>query len=149
MGHSMTQTAGQFRLRRVNFAAALAAVRALAEPSVMKDWASGMSTRGGVLIPNYAWVSTHAFAEAPNLVAAISAWRWTPVVENEGEGDIVGLRFAGEKLGDDEHLFHALAPFVEPGSFLQMVGEDGERWQWRFEDGRVREIFEGQHFLEA
>src|SRR5690606_21320852 len=61
---------------------------------------------------------------------ALDAWRWVP--EREATGDIVGLRFRGERLGDDRVLFEAIAPFVEPGSFIEMVGEDGAIWRWTF-----------------
>jgi hypothetical protein len=49
------------------------------------------------------------------------------------------LRFTGQKLGDDNILFAALAPYVEADSYITMVGEseDGDEfWRW---------VFDGQH----
>lgn len=71
-----------------------------------------------------------------SLERALLAWRWTADISPAG--DLVGLDFAGETLGETEDLLRALAPFVEPGSHLDMRGEDGTLWRWSF-DGRTVE----------
>lgn len=63
-------------------------------------------------------------------------------------GDITGIHFDMEKIGDEDKLFAAIAPYVRSGSFLELVGEDGERWRWVWHDGtfekqRGRVVFEG------
>ena len=63
-------------------------------------------------------------------------WRWD-IEENDRTGAVTDIWFAGEKLGDDETLFQAIAPWVKDGSFIEMMGEDGAFWKWVFQDGEV------------
>lgn len=55
-------------------------------------------------------------------------------------GDICGISFDGEKLRDDDIFWSALAPYVEDGDFIEMEGEDLNRWRWVFKNGVCREI---------
>jgi len=57
-------------------------------------------------------------------------------VQDEDDGGI--LIFAYEsKIGDEKWFFAAAAPFMS-GEF-EWTGEDGERWKWMFEDGKMIE----------
>lgn len=48
---------------------------------------------------------------------------------------IHGISFEGENQDGTEHeMFNAIAPFVEPGSYIEMQGEDGAIWRWVFQD---------------
>ena len=49
------------------------------------------------------------------------------------------VEFLGEKLGDDEVLFEAIAPFMNDG-FIEMQGEDGHHWRWVFKDGKLHDV---------
>ena len=49
------------------------------------------------------------------------------------------IYFEGEKYGDDDLIFNAIAPYVEDGSYIQMNGEDGAIWRWVFENGKCVE----------
>lgn len=114
---------------------------------------------------SYSWVRTEEFVQADSLREALGAWRWPAVVSSDertdgwvcrrmfsGEGDIEGLDFAGEKLGDDSELMHAIAPYVDPGSHIDISGEDGDHWRWCF-DGRIcvqqegRIVYDGEGSL--
>lgn len=61
-------------------------------------------------------------------------------IEEDDNGNIFGIWFIGEKLGEDYEILNAIAPAVENGSYVQMVGEDGEFWRWIFKDGECKEI---------
>lgn len=37
-------------------------------------------------------------------------------------------------------MFKAIAPFVKDGSFLEIHGEDGAMWRWKFSNGKMRQI---------
>lgn len=41
------------------------------------------------------------------------------------------------KIGDEEHFFRALAPYVEHGSYICWRGEDGALYRWEFMDGKM------------
>lgn len=43
--------------------------------------------------------------------------------------------FVDEKWSDNDRFLQAIAPFVQPGSYIQMVGEDGTIWREVFENG--------------
>lgn len=60
--------------------------------------------------------------------------------ELDDDGNITGIEHIGHNLGDDLEIFQSIAPFVAEGSFLDMSGEDGERWKWVFKDGKCQEI---------
>jgi hypothetical protein len=51
---------------------------------------------------------------------------------------IVGWQ--AEKVGDEGEFLSAIAHLVKPGSFIDWVGEDGDRWRWRFKDGVMATI---------
>lgn len=76
--------------------------------------------------------------QAPTLEEALRACRYRCVVADNG--DIQALHFEGEKLGSDKELLSYIASFVEPGSFLEFMGEDGDLWRWYFHDNTVSEV---------
>lgn len=59
-------------------------------------------------------------------------------VDYNDDGDICDISFGGDKYADDIIFFTALAPYVESGSYLLYMGDDGP-WKWEFVDG---ELFE-------
>lgn len=59
---------------------------------------------------------------------------WSPTIDYDGCVD--GINFIAEKMGDDERLFEAIAPFVNEGSYIQMYGGDNDQWKWKFVNGK-------------
>lgn len=43
--------------------------------------------------------------------------------------------FSGEKYGCEDEIFKAIEEFVEDG-YIEMLGEDGDRWRYVFKDGK-------------
>ena len=68
----------------------------------------------------------------------LEEWGWSG--RYDAGGDVIGLEFDREKLGDEEMLFGALVPFVAPGGYIEMVGEDGDIWRWVFDGGTVSRV---------
>jgi len=128
MGYHMEQRDSQFRIERKNFGKALLAIKALSGHETITD-GSG---------PHFSWVRTEEYLGAETLGAAIHAFRWAAEVDGP-EGDIIDIRFRGEKLGDDEQFLRVLAPFVVKGSFIEMQGEEGAIWRWTFDGYTVIE----------
>jgi len=126
MGYCITQEYAEFSIKAENFCKALAAIKDLAGRETIR-------CSGGP--SHFSWVETEEFLQARTLREAMEAWRW----DVEMEDGVIGIEFTGEKLGDDLMLFKAIAPFVEPGSYIEMRGEDGAHWRWIFEDGDVKE----------
>ena len=127
MGIHLEQGRTKFCIKAGDKAAALAAVKALATRT------QEMSGRSGG-VPHFSWVTTERFEHAATLEEAFDAWGWEAVTV-EDAGDIKGLRHLGEKLGDEDTLFAALAPFVVSGSYIE-ARADCDPFRWRFEQGR-------------
>lgn len=51
-------------------------------------------------------------------------------------GDIIVYGFDG-KSKNEEKIFEAIAPYVEPNSYIEWRGENGEMWRNVFENGRM------------
>lgn len=84
------------------------------------------------------WIRADEVTEALTFMDLMEACRWEFEVQNR-TGEICGIQFIGEKLGDDLKLLNFIAPCVSPGSFINMEGEDGHRWQWYFDGQNCQE----------
>lgn len=79
---------------------------------------------------NYAFVQNDVVLKASDIYDALAEWRWLPLIDDEG--NVEDLEFTGEKLGGEQVLFDAIAPFVEAGSYIVAARDDGRVWRWRF-----------------
>lgn len=129
MGYYMNQRAASFRIKQQNIFKALAAVQALHGNETIKDGSGRYLS----------WVDQD-FHKRTTLLEILDCWRWQ-IEKDRQTGDVVDICFNGEKLGDDETLFSALAPFVEDGSFIEMGGEDDALWRWVFKGGKCQEVY--------
>lgn len=77
-------------------------------------------------------------ANARHLENAVGQFDWELVFDDDD--NVVNIKHCCEYLGNETILFHTLAPFVKPGSFIQMLGEDGELWRWVFNETICKEI---------
>lgn len=125
MGYSAHLRDSRFRIDADRKRAALATIKALFSPQLLAQ-------HGG----KYSWVDAQTCLATRSLAAMLEEWGW-PIKIDEDD-NVIGISFdAGDnKLGDEDVLFGALAPFVQAGSYLAMVGEDGEHWRWYF-DGQT------------
>ena len=130
MGYCIEQRDCDFRIKAENVDKARDAIKVLA--SRVSEGGGG-TYRGGQTIEKYfSWVRTEDFANAETLEDAMRAWRYEVEFNGDGSGDVAWIMFHGEKYGDDEKLLQAIAPYVEPGCFIEMQGEDGALWRWTF-----------------
>jgi hypothetical protein len=83
------------------------------------------------------WV-THPGDDA-RLAEVFDAWAFSTAESGpEGESDLEVDSFVAEKMGAEELLFEAIAPYVKHGATVEVIGEDGERWRYLFEDQQVK-----------
>jgi hypothetical protein len=87
----------------------------------------------------FAWVYSDVIQKCTNLEEALAEMRYQATFDEAG--NIVDLEFTGEKLGDDTKLFNCIAPFVEDGSYIEMVGEDGDTWRWVFNNEICEKVY--------
>lgn len=125
MGYCMNQQAAEFCIKAENIGATLTAIKNLHGKETYPD------SRG----KHFAWVDEN-FYQINDIVEMFEEWRW--VVHRDPEGNIDQIDFCGEKYGDEDLLFKAIAPYVEPGSYIEMCGEDGEAWKWVFTDKKLK-----------
>lgn len=135
MGYCMNMQDSSFYIPKASFSDALAAIKGVMNNS---DKMHGASYEGGKETCRwYSWVNTDAVLAAETLQEAMCVWRWKPYVSDSG--DIEGISFFGEKSGQDEVFFRAIAPFVKSDSYICMHGEDGAHWRWYFDGFRCLE----------
>ena len=119
MGYHMEQLDSNMQIKRRHHAKALKALAPLLE---------------GRIAPRKR-TSTERLQDALNWLG------WDSEIGN-GTGDIVWVRFEGEKDHDDEKIWALLAPFVQPGDHITLSGDDGAYWRWRF-DGKAMTTLTG------
>lgn len=127
MGYCIKMTDSNFSIKSENFAKALEALKgAFKEENMTISDASGK---------HFSWVSTKRVLDCDTLEKALEEIRYLSVYDENG--DICNLVFTGQKYGDEDVFFNALAPYVEAGSYLCFEGEDGDIWTWAFSGGKV------------
>ena len=126
MGYCIFQGKSAFFMGNETLDRALKAIQGLHGKETIKD-SSGK---------HFYWVANEFYLH-DNLPHMLREWRWDASMD--GDGNVVGLSFSGEKSGDDLILFGAIAPFVKKGSYIEMEGEDGECWKWVFNGKTCRE----------
>ncbi len=116
----------RFRILASNIGPAEAAAKALA--------AGAARTRA-----KYAGVDIHEMTQATSLREMFRAWHWELEFDEEGNVCAVEGPTCG-KTGDEKVLFDVVAPFVEEGSYIQIIyDEDNSIWRWTFRDGKCAE----------
>jgi hypothetical protein len=96
-----------------------------------KDLLFGGERRGNEIVRHFAFINHEKVLNAVNLEEALYYCRWAP--EFDQQGNIIDIEFTGEKYGNEDILFNALAPFIEEGSYITMVNDRREIWRWRFD----------------
>jgi len=54
----------------------------------------------------------------------------------DDDGNLVGVHY-DNKIGSEQHFFHAIAPYMADGSYIDWQGEDGAFWRWGFRNGKM------------
>lgn len=81
------------------------------------------------------------FVSSENSGRVLAAMQHQPYdLKLDDDGNITGISFCGEKLGDELMVFQRIAPYVRDGSFIEMEGMDNETWRWIFTNGKCREV---------
>jgi hypothetical protein len=131
MGYRISLEDVKFRIRADRKADALAAAKQL--KSVEQKVGNG----GNGTIRWFSWMNGVDLSEIQTLEEMLESWRYETVID--ADGNVVDLSFLGEKIGQEDLLWQAIAPFVEPGSFIEMSGEDGAHWRWIFDGETCQE----------
>ena len=134
MGYCIEMTDSKFVIKKENFQKALDNFKSVFVPENM----TCIDYIGHKYEPHFRWVDTNRALNSKTLEDVLIEIRYKPFFN--ANGDIVQVEFTGEKYGDEYTFFSALAPYVEDGSCLGFEGEDGLKWEWRFNQGKVEKI---------
>jgi len=83
---------------------------------------------------HYPWTGHPPPGGFQSLYQAFDAWRFDYDRAAGGQPGTLTY-FTGEKCGDEEMLFEAIAPFAI--GQIRALGEDGAQWGFDFEDGKL------------
>lgn len=75
---------------------------------------------------------------ALTLEAAAAQCGWA--LEFDDNDNVIGIEHLNSYEGQEKLLFGAMAPYVKPGSFIEMAGEDGDFWRWYFTGEACKEV---------
>lgn len=89
-------------------------------------------TRGNVTKFRYFFMDVNTTEEA------LESWSWHP--EMDGDGNITKLTFMALNEGDYDILFRQIAPFVEPGSWIEMANDEGFHYLYFFNGIKVKYV---------
>jgi hypothetical protein len=152
MGYHVEVSIEEVTIPAGKVGAALTALASLMG-QVQEKGGGGSYVPGKEPVKHYSWVTTATCLNhltERNLIGFLFEWRYeasegdpmTPV-EQLAQGqefcDVSVDYFDGGKWGDDEHLWKALAPFVEDGGVIEFKGEDGHYWRYVFGGGTMTE----------
>lgn len=131
MGYYIEMTDSNFIIKKSNFEKALKNLKGVFIPKNMTchDYVNGKK------YPHFMWVNTRTVLDSTTLEEAMTGIRYIPIYNVNG--DICNVEFTGEKYGDENIFFSAIAPCVKDGSYLLFEGEDGSKWTWNFNNGKV------------
>lgn len=127
MGYCIQLKDSKFTIKNENIDKALDAMIQLGDGSNNEDASGG---RLGGKTRWFAWMNLANPSEWSSIQRASRDWRYPMDVDING--DVIGISFIGEKIGQEQLMFETIAPFVEAGSFLDFIGEDGAQWRLEF-----------------
>jgi len=137
MGYCMSMRAAKFHVSEALKAKALEAIKGtMKDESNMRggSWTGGKQTERW-----YSWVSTKAVLAALTFEDAMREWGYPVSSNGMNNDDVDDISFEGEKIGQEDFLFRAIAPYVTDGSYIEMQGEDGALWRWLWARGEFHE----------
>ena len=146
MGYCISMIDSDFRMKAESKPAALQALKDMWDDETNMSggsWGSG----GQKEQKWFAWMNNSDIQNCVTFEQAMNEWRYPVTLSVEGHGAINDIDFEGEKIGDEELMFNAIAPFVEADSYITMLGEDGEQWRYFF-DGETMETLFGRTVFE-
>jgi len=134
VGYFIKQTDSYFLMKAEYLDEAMKKSKLLLTPEVKEKRGAAGHTWRGKDIPiekHYAWVDEGGALNAETFKKVAQAFRWD--MDLDDNGDVYWIAFNGEKYGGDEMVFlNTIAPYVKKDSYIEMEGEEGERWKWYF-----------------
>lgn len=84
----------------------------------------------------FSWMDPNYPEKCKTFVEILEELGFTDLWFHPTNGDLIGLSY-DNKTGNELDFFNVIAPFVEPNSYINWRGEDGEQWQWFFDGEKL------------
>ena len=125
MAYYINNCGCDFRMKKANADKALAAIKELfSKPGYRARWI----------------YTAEAVLDAETFEEALKEARFD--IDSSSDEYYDEILFNGEKYsGDEEDVLNAISPFVEDGSYIEMSGDEGERWRWIFHKDGIEEKY--------
>ncbi|MFA5135641.1 MAG: hypothetical protein WC505_07710 [Patescibacteria group bacterium] len=138
MGYEISLQNCEFTIKEKNLSKAFDAAHEILSDAHKNEMHGGSWQNRKRLEWCYSWVDMEKAKACKSLEGILEEFGWDAI--HDTEGNICGLEFEDRKIGQEEVLFRAIAPYVEPGSFIEILGEDGTRWRWVFDGSVLKEL---------
>jgi hypothetical protein len=144
MGYYIRTPQTSFAIRTENLPRFFDLVSMLMSDENVEENGNGGSYNGAVGKTHswYSWVNTDDVRRAVldrDIRRVFECWGYdleSTIEENGVSHFYLDIRGGDAKIGDEEKFFAAIAPAVEDGSFIDVIGEDDGRWRWMWENGK-------------
>lgn len=134
MGYYITLEESTFALRDEHKEAALETLKALNAPSNNHLKRGGSFAGGGKTEHWFSWMPADYDKTVTSLEEVFVLLGFEVGEAPDGAMLLVGY---DTKTGQEDLFLGAIAPLVEDGTYLQFVGEDGDRYRYVFKDGKM------------
>lgn len=101
-------------------------------------------TRRGGIENRLSWINKNDLDATDSFIQLMEECRWEPTFDELG--NVIKLKFTGQKIGEEQLIFELLAPFVKDGSVIEYVSDGyltNVKHAYRFRDGKVDYASEG------
>ena len=134
MGYYVMTEESELRIRAEDKKLAYQAVCAINAPEYNHLKRGGSSAGGEWVEVWYSWMPADYPSETETLEDVLELLGFE--IAHDDNGDIIGVSY-DNKTGSEDIFMLAMAPYVEDGSYILWLGEDGHRWMWKFQNGTM------------
>jgi hypothetical protein len=136
MGYYIDQVDHNFFIDNKHIPSLIATIHSLSKDE--SNMSGGSFDSSQKIYSCYSWVNM-SFTDYNDIKEIFKCWRWH--IDQDENGNIDSINFEGQKLGDDDILLRAIAPYVKDGSYIEIRGEDNSLWRWAFKNGKFMETY--------
>jgi hypothetical protein len=137
MGYYIKMDLSNVKIAKENVEKALKAINDLHKDNetMKENGADGGVWTNGTEEIWYSFVGNPPAGGFVSLFNALQSWRYFGATQEDGS--FVIDSFCGEKMGNDDVLWNALAPFLPNDAEIVCKGGDEATWRWIFVDEKL------------
>jgi len=133
MGYYISLGASNWHLPAEHEEAALQVLKDLNKPENNHLKRGGSYTGGEKTMHWYAWMPSDYDEHVTSVEGVLNMLGFETHRDESG----TTITFYDQKQGNEDIFLNALAPFMADGSYIDWTGEDGARWRFIYEGGKM------------